>query len=155
MVSRTGRSHRVLMGAPYSEAHLSLSRDGRWLAFSSDESGRIEVYVRALEGGPRLQVSTAGAREPMWAPNGGELFYRTQSDQGGRLIAARLSFAPLRVMARDTLLAITDYEEADPHGNYDISPDGRRFVFIRQEMPNEIRVIRNWKALLRAMGTPR
>jgi len=149
MVARTGRAHRVLMGAPYSESHLSLSRDGRWLAFQSDESGRPEVYVRALEGGPRLQVSTAGGHEPLWAPNGGELFYRTQSDKGARLISARVSFAPLRVMARDTLFAITDYEEADPHSNYDISPDGRRFVFIRQEMPNEIRVIRNWKALLK------
>jgi serine/threonine-protein kinase len=155
LVSRTGRTHRVLMGAPYAEAGLSLSRDGRWLAFASDESGRAEVYVRALEGGPRLQVSTAGGREPVWAPNGGELFYRTQSDKGSRLMSARMSFAPLRVVTRDTLFAVTDYEEADPHADYDVSPDGRRFVFIRQEMPNEIRVIRNWKALLRALETRR
>ena len=52
------------------------------------------------------------------------------------------------MISRDTLFAISDYEEADPHANYDVSPDGSRFVFIRQLMPNEIRVVRNWQALL-------
>jgi hypothetical protein len=52
------------------------------------------------------------------------------------------------VLARDTLFDVTDYEEADPHADYDVSADGSRFVFIRQLMPNEIRVIRNWQALL-------
>jgi len=148
LLDRTTGTHRVLLGGSYNEGGLSLSHDGRWLAYVSDESGRNEVYVRALEGGPRVQVSTAGGREPVWNPRGGELFYREQTTSGARLMAARVSTAPLRVLARDTLFDVTDYEEADPHANYDVSPDGTRFVFIRQEMPNEIRVIRNWKALL-------
>ena len=104
--------------------------------------------MRALEGGPRVQVSTGGGREAVWNPRGGELFYRVQSAEGSSLVAARLSTTTLRVISRDTLFAVANYEEADPHANYDVSPDGTRFVFIRQLMPNEIRVIRNWQTLL-------
>jgi len=148
LVDRATGSHRVLLVGAYDEAGLSLSHDGRWLAWASNESGRYEIFVRALPGGPRVQVSTAGGREPVWNPRGGELFYRVQTASGSRLMAARVSTAPLRVVSRDTLFDVTDYEEADPHANYDVSLDGSRFVFIRQLMPNEIRVIRNWQALL-------
>ena len=148
LVDRATGTHEALLAGPYDEAGASLSRDGRWLAWASNESGRYEIYVRALEGGPRIQVSTGGGREAVWNPRGGELFYRVQSVSGSSLIAARLSFTPLRVLSRDTLFATSDYEEADPHANYDVSPDGTRFVFIRQQMPNEIRVIRNWQAML-------
>jgi eukaryotic-like serine/threonine-protein kinase len=148
LVDRTTGTHKVLLGGDYDEAGLALSHDGRWLAWASNESGRYEIYVRALEGGPRIQVSTGGGREAVWNPRGGELFYRVQSPDGSSLVAARLSTAPLRVISRDTLFEVGTYEEADPHANYDVSPDGSRFVFIRQLMPNEIRVIRNWQALL-------
>ncbi len=148
LVERSTGAHRVLLGGDYDEAGLSLSHDGRWLAWASNESGRYEIYVRALEGGPRVQVSTGGGREAVWNPRGGELFYRVQTASGSSLVAARLSTTPLRVLARDTLFSVPDYEEADPHANYDVSPDGSRFVFIRQLMPNEIRLIRNWQALL-------
>lgn len=104
--------------------------------------------MRALAGGPRLQVSTGGGREAVWNPRGGELFYRVQATGGARLVSARIATGPLRVVARDTLFSVTDYEEADPHANFAVSPDGQRFVFIRQQMPNEIRVIRNWPSLL-------
>jgi Tol biopolymer transport system component len=148
LVERATGTHSLLLGGTYDEAGLSLSHDGRWLAWASNESGRYEIYVRALTGGPRVQITTAGGREPVWNQRGGELFYRVQTPSGSRLMAARISLAPLRVVSRDTLFDVTDYEEADPHANYDVSPDGTRFVFIRQLMPNEIRVIRNWQALL-------
>jgi len=148
LVDRATGAHSVLLGGAYDEAGLSLSHDGRWLAWASNESGRYEVYVRALGGGPRVQITTAGGREPVWNPRGGELFYRVQTASGSRLLAARISPTPLRVVSRDTLFDVTDYEEADPHANYDVSQDGTRFVFIRQLMPNEIRVIRNWQTLL-------
>ncbi|MGE0353554.1 MAG: protein kinase [Gemmatimonadales bacterium] len=148
LVDRATGAHSVLLGGNYDEAGVSLSHDGKWLAWASNESGRYEIYVRALAGGPRIQVSTGGGREAVWNPRGGELFYRIQGTQGASLVAARLSTTPLRVLSRDTLFAVPDYEEADPHANYDVSPDGTRFVFIRQLMPNEIRVIRNWQALL-------
>jgi eukaryotic-like serine/threonine-protein kinase len=148
LVDRATGTHSVLLGGTYDETGLSLSPGGQWLAWASNESGRYEIYVRALAGGPRVQVSTGGGREAVWNPRGGELFYRVQGAESGSLVAAKLSTTPLRVISRETLFAVQDYEEADPHANYDVSPDGSRFVFIRQLMPNEIRVIRDWQSLL-------
>ena len=63
-------------------------------------------------------------------------------------MVATLSLDPLRVTARDTVFTVTKYEESDPHANYDYDPHGDRFVFLRAEMPNEIRVVGNWRTLL-------
>ena len=66
----------VLVETAFRELNPAISPDGRWLAYSSDESGRWEVYVRSIEGtGGRAQVSTGGGTNPVWARNGGELFY--------------------------------------------------------------------------------
>ena len=89
LVDRATGDHQMLLGGPYDEAGASLSHDGRWLAWASNESGRYEIYVRALEGGPRIQVSTGGGREAVWNPRGGELFYRVQSISGSSLVSAR------------------------------------------------------------------
>ena len=67
----------ILFDTPYGELFPTVSLDGRWLAYVSDESGRQQVYVRDfpdLEG--KWQVSSEGGTEPLWSPRGGELFYR-------------------------------------------------------------------------------
>jgi len=136
-----------LLSTQFQESDLALSHDGHWLAWASNESGREEIYVRRLEGGARLQVSTAGGSEAVWGGGDRELFYRAPGS-GGHLMVATLSLDPLRVTARDTVFSVTKYEESDPHANYDYDPHGDRFVFLRAEMPNEIRVVGNWRALL-------
>ena len=143
-----GRAQRALLPGDPLIGALSLSPDRKWLAWVTTETGQTEVYARALEGGPRVTVSVGGGREPVWAPSGRELFYRSGRATGSRLIEAHLSLAPLRVLSRDTLFSVDPYEISDPHANYDVTR-GDRFVFIRQFLPNEIRVIRNWKALLK------
>ncbi|HSL20888.1 MAG TPA: protein kinase [Vicinamibacterales bacterium] len=73
---RTGATPVPLFETPFSESHASVSPDGRWLAYVSDESGRDEVYVRALaERGGRLQVSTEGGVRPAWSRTGQRLFF--------------------------------------------------------------------------------
>ena len=69
----------TLVASPFNERIPKLSPDGRWLAYSSDESGRQEIYVRPFPntGDAKWQVSTNGGYFPMWAHSGGELFYRT------------------------------------------------------------------------------
>jgi Tol biopolymer transport system component len=138
---------KVLLGGPFREDDLALSRDGQWLAWTSDESGHSEVYLRSIEGGPRIQVSTSGGGEPAWGRNNGELFYRG-TGSGGPLVVVRLSLDPLRVLSRITLFDAGQYDESTPHNNYDYDPVNDRFVFVRTDMPNEIRVIRDWHALL-------
>ncbi len=78
-----------------------LSRDGHWFAYISEETGRPEVYVQPFPGpGGRYQVSSGGGVEPVWSPNGNELFYRA----GQALISAKLATVPeLAVVRRDTL----------------------------------------------------
>jgi len=62
---------------PFNESVPSFSPDGRWLAYISDESGHFEVYVQPYPGpGGKRQISTDGGTEPVWNPNGRELFYR-------------------------------------------------------------------------------
>jgi hypothetical protein len=56
------------------------SPDGRWLAYQSNESGRMEIYVRALVGKRRLQVSTHGGTAPAWVPGTSELAFQNASE---------------------------------------------------------------------------
>ena len=76
MLNAEGEASEFL-ATPFSERVPMFSPDGQWLAYVSDESGRDEVYVRPASGeGGRQVISTTGGTEPMWAPDGRELFYR-------------------------------------------------------------------------------
>ena len=115
------------MSTPASEVAPALSPDGRWLAYSSDESGQYEVYVRALSGGERYLVSDGGT-EPAWSADGQELFYR----HGPGLIAASVRGGTVfTVISRTELFSDPDYEVDPTHANYDVAPDGRHFAMVR------------------------
>ena len=65
---------------PIRERHPAPSPDGRWLAYSSDETGQFEIYVqRYPDGADKRRISTDGGLAPVWSPNGRELFYRVAS----------------------------------------------------------------------------
>ena len=86
------RATKTLLSTEFSERNAALSPDGAWMAYQSDGSGRYEVYVRPfpdVEAG-LWQVSTAGGVDPVWAPDGSELFFR----QGNQLLAARVEADP-------------------------------------------------------------
>ena len=80
VLSIAGDRHaKVLLQTEFNEGSATVSPDGRWLAYDSNESGQFDIYVRPfrdVEGG-RWQVSTGGGTEPLWGPKGDELFYRT------------------------------------------------------------------------------
>ena len=66
-----------LVASPYDESYVGTSPDGRWISFVSNQSGRDEVYMRDLKGErDRVLVSNGGGNEPVWSPDGRELFYR-------------------------------------------------------------------------------
>jgi len=142
-----------LVASSYLETYAAPSPDGRWLAFVSDQSGRQEVYVQPLsdEGG-QVQISHEGGTEPVWAPDGRELFYRTT--QGGQINLASviLRTAPgLAVESQRVLFSISDMVGSVPHANYDISPDGRTFAMVRRSQASRIIVIQNLPELLRRL----
>ena len=107
----------------------TLSPDGHWLAWAASESGRYEVYMRPFPGtGNTVQVSQGGGTEPAWAPDGTTIFYRADR----RMMAATLGDGETRAVTNRRALFVDtfDGDMPMPHRNYDVMPDGRRFVMI-------------------------
>jgi serine/threonine-protein kinase len=138
----------ILLGTPFWELEPSVSPDGKWLAYASDESGRREVYVRDFPGpGRRWLISADGGDEPLWAPSGLELFYRNDN----QMMVVPISAA--REPGTPLVLFEGEYER-DPFGNdarnYDLSPDGTRFLMVRREVESDrpqqqqLNVVLNW-----------
>ncbi|UCD24182.1 MAG: protein kinase, partial [Gemmatimonadota bacterium] len=138
-----GGSPEPWLVSEFLERSPTFSPDGQWVAFSSDESGRDEVYVRPFPGpGGRVQVSTDGGTEPAWSPNGRELFYRT----GDRFEVVSVQIGPsFRVLSRPTTLFEGRYYAYPWQREYDIHPNGDRFVLFQyEEEDTELTVIVNW-----------
>jgi len=126
------------------------SPDGRWIAYTSNESGRTEVYVRAfpISTSP-IRVSVDGAREPAWSRDGRHLFYRNAS----RIIRATLRMAPeFSVVSREVVL--TGYDGEDGVTGYDVAPNGRDFVIKGLTVDDgRIVVVHGWTRELRERFT--
>jgi WD40 repeat protein len=143
------------LSAPFNQTHSTFSPDGHWLAYSSDETGKSEVYVQDFPGRTRkVQISTGGGDQAMWGQNGKELFYLSGDrslmvvdvEPRGELKASAphvLFHAPIPA-TRASLLG--------PHANYAISPDGKRILLnVVQEGGDQpsVTVVVNWSAELR------
>jgi eukaryotic-like serine/threonine-protein kinase len=142
-------SSRRATSFPGNEWAYRFSPDGRWLAYSSFESGVDEVYVRPFPGpGPRVQVSSGGGTEPVWARDGTRLFYRDRA--GKTMFAAAIRTSPaFTVLDRKKLFEGNFEYEWDVAG-YDVSLDGKQFLMVRKSEENsEIVVTMNWAAELR------
>ena len=109
-----------------------ISPDGRYLAYQSDESGRMEVHVRPFPqvDSDRQQVSTGGATRPVWAQNG-ELFYLDESD--ALTVVPVQTSGPTFIHGRPKKLFDTLYKylQPSPARNYDVTPDGQRFLMVK------------------------
>jgi serine/threonine-protein kinase len=123
---RLGKAEPFLR-TPFSAMQSVFSPDGRWLAYQSDETGRYEVYVRPFpEPGGRQQISTGGGTQPMWSPNGRELFFLA-SDR--------------RIMVAGYSARGDSFTPSNPQGwsqkslpqdavAYDLAPDGKRLAVV-------------------------
>jgi serine/threonine-protein kinase len=133
MVALTGaRQAELLLHTPFDEANAEVSPDGRWLAYQSNESGRNEVYVRPFPdvNAGRWQISGGGANgstRPLWARNGRELFYFSGV---GRITAVPIRPGATFEYGAPTVIVDGLYAVATDGRNYDVSPDGRRFLMI-------------------------
>ena len=129
VTAQTPGELRPLLQSPADEVTPVASPDGRWLGYVSNESGRAEVYVRAYPGmGKRVQVSVDGGTEPLWSPHGDVLYFRA----GSALVAADLHVGTeLEIVGRRTLFTDPGFASDLTHQDYDVLPDGRGFVMVR------------------------
>jgi Tol biopolymer transport system component len=141
----------VLAQSPFNEYQGQFSPDAKWLAYTSDETGRPEIYIRNLQGPDRpLRVSTDGGFQPRWKRDGTELYYLSFE---GRLKAARITLDRGGKMDAAEPLALFDLASPGPGATdyrYDASADGRFLVIAPADDPagQYLTVTVNWRASL-------
>jgi Tol biopolymer transport system component len=125
---------------------VQFSPDGKWLAYSSNESGRDEIYVVPYpDSGGRSQVSTGGGTQPRWAHSGREVFYRL----GDKLMAVDIQTSPS--FRADTPKVLFE----KPYPEFDVARDDSRFLMLKPipgqpgQQTSELHVIVNWFEELR------
>jgi Tol biopolymer transport system component len=140
------RKARPFLKTQYDETSPDFSPDGHWLAYVSNESGQWEVYVQPYPGpGGKWQISTGGGTEPVWNPAGRELFYRA----GNRMMAVAVTLQPGFSAAKPQVLFEGPWLPTPlTLPNYDVSPDGRRFLMLKavdeDQDTHQIVVVQNW-----------
>jgi Tol biopolymer transport system component len=142
------RKPRPYLQTPFNERDAQFSPDGRWMAYVSNESGPVQVYVQSIPaGGSKFQISNAGGSQPRWRRDGKELFYISTDD---------------KLMAVEVKIGNT-FEAGPPQPLFDMplnsyvrwlyqpAADGQRFLVIsdsRSASP-PVTVVLNWQAGLR------
>jgi DNA-binding winged helix-turn-helix (wHTH) protein/Tol biopolymer transport system component len=139
---------RPLLATPSNEMQARISPDGKWIAYASDESGTLEVYVQRYPTlGDRRMVSANGGGQPQWRADQGELFYlsadRTIMSVNVDSSASSMSFDTPRKLFPAPLMG--DAEDARDY--YLVSKDGTRFLVdgsVQQDDEREITILVNW-----------
>jgi Tol biopolymer transport system component len=134
---------RPVVNTPAFEGGPQFSPDGHWIAYTSDDSGQMQVYVRPFPGpGRRWTVSTQGGTQPAWNRNGKEIFYRV----GNKMMVVDVSAGADLTLSQPRQLFDQQYVFQNVSlANYDVSPDGQRFVMIKDEAGSgRLNVVLNW-----------
>jgi eukaryotic-like serine/threonine-protein kinase len=127
------------------EFFARLSPDGKWMAYTSNETGRDEVYVVAFPvPGSKWQVSTGGSR-PVWSRDGREIYYMSVD---GKIMAAKTR--PGATLQTDTPKPLFAARFPFKNHNFDVTGDGRFLIPVLVDQSSvPLTVIRNWPALLK------
>ena len=154
----TGAKMQPFPGISHAQREIRFSPDGHWVAYTSTDSGRPEVYVSPYPGpGERITISSSGGLDPVWSRNGRELFYLSVEGRtaGDKMMVVDVQTGPAFHAERPRVL----FQKADVIG-YDVAPDGR-FLMIKGlpqapqvERPSEVHVIVNWIEELRRRVPP-
>ncbi|MBI4474811.1 MAG: serine/threonine-protein kinase [Acidobacteria bacterium] len=145
VMSVNGTSSEII-ATPAEDKNAHLSPDSRWIAYSSNEIGQFEVYVRPFgRAGGAITVSTNGGDDPLWSPKGDELFYI----EGNNLMSVPVRIQPTFTIGIPRKLMEWKFPSGYCCGrNYDITPDGQRFITSApveaQAGRVQINVVLNW-----------
>lgn len=155
---KADRKPFVFLKTPFREVYRTFSKDGRWVAYHSNESGRPEVYVRpfvppgatgkaATAAAGQWQVSTAGGILPLWRSDGKELYYIYPD---GAMMAAPIKVngttlepgAPMMLFRPHIFGGGADIQLGQ---QYDVTPDGRFLInTLLNEAAAPITLLQNW-----------
>jgi serine/threonine-protein kinase len=127
-----GDTRVPLLATGFTELSPTVSPDGRWMAYSSNENGGSEIFVVPFPntGDAKWLVSVRGGTEPLWSRDGRELFYRSGQ---GDMVAVRVETDPVfSVGATSVLFSDNDYRRISARRQYDVTADGERFMMIRR-----------------------
>ena len=137
----------LLLATEFGERNGEISPDGRWLAYQSDESGEARIYVRPFPDvdSARIPISAGGGSEPLWSPDGSELFYRS----GDRLMAVPVRTEPELKPGSPREIFTGSYVVFIGR-MYDIAPDGQKFLMVKPVETteggarNDVVLVLNW-----------
>ena len=151
------RKPHELVRTKFSEGSPKFSPDGKWIAYSSNESGVPEVYATAYpRPGPTIQLSIRGGTDPLWGRDGRELYYRNGDQMmavafDGRSVTVskpRVRWVGHYLAGAGSSCGMTGPAAA----NYDVTPDGARFLMIEDTAPTAeyelLRIVSNWSPTL-------
>jgi len=156
-----GRKPFAVLQSSFDELHGRFSPDGRWIAYASNETGRLEVYVRAFpEAGGKRQVSTGGGFFPRWRQDGRELFYVAPDNS---IMAVPVSEGPdARTLNPGSATALFRLPQLAVNGNngltnflarapYAVAADGRFLVIVSadESSAEPITMVLNWQAAMK------
>ncbi len=143
VLARQGGTREPFLATRFNERQPSFSPDGRWVAYTSTESGRDEVYVRPFPGpGGKWSVSTSGGSLPLWSRDGREIFYR----RGSAVMAVPVRAGEAFAVGAPRLLF------DGPYLAYSVLPDKQRFVVVERHkpgLPQHVNTVLNWFVELR------
>ena len=136
----------AVVSTPAGEVSPGFSPDGRWIVYSSDESGRSEVYVQPFPAsGGKWQISTSGGNQPVWSRDGGELFFVSLDS---KLMAVNVKTSPgFEAGAPQALFELP--LKSVIGRRYDPSADGKRFLVnatMGEVKSSPVTLVQNWAA---------
>jgi serine/threonine-protein kinase len=148
---------KLFLESKFDVRDAQFSPDGKWLAYSSAESGTQEVYVQAFPGpGEKHLISTNGGLNPAWAPGGRELFYLSQCRRPGARASMSCSMMAVDITSGGAFKAgapRTLFEAgssgSSPTRGYDVYPDGQHFIMAKyDDLPDQrvtrLNLVLNW-----------
>jgi dipeptidyl aminopeptidase/acylaminoacyl peptidase len=131
----------------FNEEHAAFSPDGQWVAYTSDESGRFEVYIaRAMGGGRHWQLSTNGGLWPRWLAGSGEVVFQ---DMTGQFVAVTVRTDGPEVEFGTPEVLFGGLPSTRLYQHFDVTQDGLRILFralSNESPPDQPTIVLNWQA---------
>ena len=147
-----GHETRALAGTASGAANADISPDGQWIAYEASGSGGSEIYVHPFPDTAAFRRQVGAGTRPLWSPAGGELFYL---DAARQLMSVRVGTTPTLSLGNPTKI-LDNVRVVTPGRSYDVSPDGKRFLVIKNapgdsQSIRQLEVVLNWTEELKRL----